>query len=81
MTALTRGFLPALAPHSSFLTALPFPDVRLAEVSSAARIEPRGHLRIQVADALLGLVAHPLAVVAHVLGQALRAMIGARKEE
>jgi hypothetical protein len=26
-----------------------------------------------VADALLGFVAHPLAVVAHVLGQALRA--------
>ena len=27
-----------------------------------------------MADALLGLVAHPLAVVAHVLGQSLRAL-------
>ncbi len=32
------------------------------------------HLRIQVPDALLGFVAHPLAVVAHVLGQPLGAL-------
>jgi hypothetical protein len=33
-----------------------------------------------VTDALLGLVAHPLAVVAHVLGQALRALPLPREE-
>jgi hypothetical protein len=34
-----------------------------------------------MADALFGFVAHPLAVIAHILGQALRAAIGAREEE
>ena len=73
MTALTRSFLPALAPRSSFLTPLPFPDVRLAEVSPAARIAPRNHLRIEMANTLLRLVPHPLTVVAYVFGEALGA--------
>ena len=81
MTALTRGFLPALTPLSSFLTPLPYLDIRLAEVSSAVRIAPRDHLRVQVADALLRLVPHPLPVVSHVFGQPLRAAVGAREEE
>src|SRR5581483_866810 len=38
-------------------------------------------LRIEMADALLGLVAHPPAVVTHILGQALRTLVGAREDK
>ncbi len=40
---------------------------------AAAVLARQGGLRVQVADATLGLVAHPAAVVAHVGGEALRA--------
>lgn len=58
---------------------LPNPHLVLAEVPLRARLKPRAYLGIQMADALFRLVAHPLAVIAHVLGQPLRTFPGARK--
>ena len=52
--------------------------------ADGARPEPGDHglpvrsLGVEMADALLGLVAHPLAVVAHVLGEPLRPAPGPR---
>lgn len=81
MAAVACGLLPALSHHSALFTSPPLPNVIFAKIPPGTRIEPRSNFGIQMADALFRLVAHPLAVVANVLGQALRAFVGGREEE